>query len=432
MNPIVMSLGFLSCALLLSDRALYAAEPPRKAEAKNVRLISYLDLGPNGTGTQILMQRKTINGVERKFLYIGGIGQKGLGFHVVDVTNPRSPRIVKQMPKSQPNTSDGKIQLFGDILITRNETRVRRTGGEGPAGIRLYDIADPTNPKEISYFYTGGTGVHRFYWEGGPYVHVAGGADGFVRGPDGLFGRIYMIVDISDPKSPKEVSRWWIPGMWKGGGENPNWGKEETYNNHEVHALGNRTYNAWWDAGLVILDISDIKKPRFISRLDWSPPYGGATHTVLPLPQRKLLIITDEEVHDNCKGPLKLIWIVDITDETRPLPLSTFPRPQGDYCQRGKRFGPHSVHKNWKGSKIDDQVIYATYFNAGLRIVDISEPFRPEEIGYYVPAPPLGAKEQFVQTDDVYVDTEGYIYLSDRLHGGLWIVQFTGRTKRGK
>lgn len=78
---------------------------------------------------------------------------------------------------------------------------------------------------------------------------------------------------------------------------------------------------------------------------------------------------------------------------------------------------------------IDDKIMYATYFNAGLCIVDISDPFRPEEIGYYVPAPPKGVKENYVQTDDVYVDTKGYIYLSDRLHGGLWIVQFTGKKK---
>jgi hypothetical protein len=57
--------------------------------------------------------------------------------------------------------------------------------------------------------------------------------------------------------------------------------------------------------------------------------------------------------------------------------------------------------------------------------VDISNPFRPEEVGFFIPPAPKG--QQAIQINDVYVDSEGLIYITDRIGGGLYILEYTGR-----
>ena len=64
----------------------------------------------------------------------------------------------------------------------------------------------------------------------------------------------------------------------------------EHFHVHGAIPHGNRSYVALVDAGMAIVDISDVGKPKTISRLDWSPPYGGYAHTTLPLPGRKLVV----------------------------------------------------------------------------------------------------------------------------------------------
>jgi hypothetical protein len=70
-----------------------------------------------------------------------------------------------------------------------------------------------------------------------------------------------------------------------------------------------------------------------------------------------------------------------------------------------------------------DSLVYVTWFRGGLRIVDIADPFKPREVGYFIPTPGLGQKT--VQSNDVFVDDNGIIYLIDRLNG-LDILEYTG------
>src|SRR5574342_477328 len=111
------------------------------------------------------------------------------------------------------------------------------------------------------------------------------------------------------------------------------------------------------------------------SRFGWSPPYGGYTHTTLPLPGRKLVVATDESVKNDCQEGEKRVWVVDIREEKNPLTISSFPVPEGDFCKRGLRFGPHNVHENRPGSFQSENLIFVTYYNAELRIVDLRNPY---------------------------------------------------------
>ena len=95
----------------------------------------------------------------------------------------------------------------------------------------------------------------------------------------------------------------------------------------------------------------------------------------------------------------------------------------GDYCARGLRFGPHNHHENRPGTFQSDSIVFATYFNAGIRVYDTADPLHPVEIAWYVPAPPPG--QRAIQLNDVLVGADGLVFVTDRVRGGLYILRRT-------
>ncbi len=68
--------------------------------------------------------------------------------------------------------------------------------------------------------------------------------------------------------------------------------------------------------------------------------------------------------------------------------------------------------------------MFLTYFNAGLRAVDVSDPLRPKEVGCYVPATP--STQEAIQSNDIGTDEHGRLYLIDRWGAGMHIVEYSG------
>jgi hypothetical protein len=62
-----------------------------------------------------------------------------------------------------------------------------------------------------------------------------------------------------------------------------------------------------------------------------------------------------------------------------------------------------------------DNILYVTWFAGGLRAVDVSNPYQPAEVGYYVPLP--GKGQNTVQSNDVFRSADGLLYLIDRYDG---------------
>jgi len=191
-----------------------------------------------------------------------------------------------------------------------------------PVGLGIYDVSDPQRPKEIGLWRCAGNGVHRFTFDG-RYAYISPTVDGYV-------GNIVMILDLKNPAKPEEVGRWWMPGQWVAGGETPTW-KNDAHKCHHPLRFGNRLYTSYWQGGLVILDIDDMTKPKFVSGLDWSPPFPWPTHTALRIPfkikQRDFMLVSDEDVFrqpDFPQYPASFLWMVDVTDEKHPQPISTF------------------------------------------------------------------------------------------------------------
>ena len=200
------------------------------------------------------------------------------------------------------------------------------------------------------------------------------------------------------------------------------------YRIHNVNAYPqrpDRAYLGYMDGGAVILDTSNLGRMHMISQWDYHPPFEGMTHTVMPLFDRDLLIVCEERARagDPDEQPMYM-WVVDVREEPRPQSISICPPPNpADYGKRPGWYGPHNIFENdtLPTAWFSDKFIFAAMFNAGLRVYDISNPFRPEEVAYYVPPAPEGADS--IRINDVYVDEKGLVYAADRVKGGIYILE---------
>ena len=137
-----------------------------------------------------------------------------------------------------------------------------------------------------------------------------------------------------------------------------------------------------------------------------------------------------------------MLWIADITAETRPIGIATWtvPESSGHFCERGGRFGTHSSNESFTPIYYR-RVLFLAHFNAGVRALDVRDPYHPREIAYFIPATtdktdPRCVKVDGVdrckiaiQTNNVEVDDRGYIYAVDRANTGLHILSLTGEAR---
>ena len=377
----------------------------------NLRLVSRTKYGPTGAG-QVL--------VDRGYAYIAPM--EDVGVTIVDVRRAEQPQVVAQVPLPA-GVHTKKVQVAGDVMVIAHERQPRFDGRPAPGGIAMYDISLPAEPRPLGFFVTEGRGVHRFWFVDGRYAHLSATAEGF---SDKLYSdQIYRIIDLAQPNKPEEVGRWWIPGLWTAGGEQPNWPDGMNVRVHGApFVVGDRCYLGCVDWGWAILDMADMRRPGLITRHTFHPPFGDMLHTALPFPSRKLVICTQEAIykHADPRDGEKFMWIVDIREERNPIPVAAFRvRPDG-LAHPDYRFGPHNIHENRPGSLQREDRVYLTYFAGGLRIVDIKDPMTPQEIAWYVPEVSRPAP----QSNDVYVDSDGLIYLVDRFEGVLDILEHDG------
>ena len=368
------------------------------ARSLNTKLLSHIDCPGGG---QVWVDGHT--------LYVGHM-RAPAGTSIIDVADPRNPKVVAQIT-IPPGWHSHKVRVANGIMIVNHE----RQGSDGDAGfgggLGIYDVADPAAPQLICKWRTHGKGVHRYDFDG-RYAYISPTAEGYV-------GNIMMILDLTEPTRPQEVSRWWMPGQWTEGGERPSW-NGTAHRCHHPLRLGDRLYVSYWHGGFVILDIADLRRPRFVSGLDWSPPFPWPTHTALPIPfpirGRKLLVVADEDVARLTPEAFpSFLWLVDITDETRPTPFASFQLDEVDGSPQPSFTGCHQPCEIVTGTEIP-----TAWFAHGLRIVDIARPHAPRQVAWYLPPVPSGSER--VQSNDVTVDAQGRLYLLDRKRG-FWILE---------
>ena len=437
MKGISAKVGALSAALFISatswSGATRADPIPPGWEASNMEAIGYSDLQGRGGAFKLTIKKHG----EKWYLFMGHLWH--YGFSIIDVTDPKAPRYVKfvEMP-----TNNWTIQLtqHDNILVAAMEKQALAWGGDPnkpfSEGAIFWDISDPENPQKLSEWKTGATGTHRNSYPGGKYAFMSAGMPGYAGA-----GNILVILDISDPKNPKEVGRWWQQGQKEG--EAQIGGPRGFHGPANLSPDGKRLVMAYSPA-IVNLDISDVSNPKVIGQLRMSPPFLSAgsqsLHTSLPLWDRNLIYANSEASAERCNEGLNWAGLIQNKDPANMRLLSLFPLPQPpknapykNFCEKGGRFGPHNTNQEIHLPDVEKpgNLIYLTYFNAGLRIFDIKDPVQPFESGWFMaPQPvkrhgPQPPNDLVSQAEDVLVDTRGNIYLDDK-HWGLWILRYTG------
>ena len=398
------------------------------AEAWNVRLIGHSNLQGRDS-LQIALKGN--------FAYIGHHRGEALnpltgktepnGTSIVDVANPSQPKVVAHIP-GRKGAESRAVQVAHKYFDGKDYLLRNQESGEF-TGFEVWDITDKANPKMVS---TIGPlqAAHKSWWDAKTgYAYLSGTQSGWR-------GQHLIIYDLRNPHQPKFVSSWGLPQQRPGDS-----GAGGVSLHHPVIS-GNRAYLSYLYGGdMAILDITDKAHPRMISHLDFSPPFSGI-HTTVPFnglkvpnhtpgqgDTRNFLVLSEESFAYNCQELRRQMYIVDTTEETNPVPVAIFKVPDGSFCERDGRFGPHQLAETKDGEIIDGTLLYVAYFNAGLRIVDIADPYHPREVGFYIPDPVRSAKSRgsrIIQTNDVDLDYRGLIHITDRAGNGLHILEFTG------
>lgn len=434
---------------------------------KNMEFVGYDDLNKK-PGFQMAMQKA--NG--KYYLYASCYSSNGV--NILDVTDPYHPRKVKWLegPWPDENIRSGqlvcKIQVADGLMLTAHEPAMpilqgNRGDEPGFGALMIWDVkTDPEDPKPLSRIDFHGQGVHRFFYNGGDYAYLTATEDGY-----NVF--ILQIVDLHDPKNPVIVSKWAVPGqeMEPGHVLNPVTDIQLPMI-HAVMVKNDIAYVAAPNYGFTLLDVSDKKKPKEIGRLPINDAFGGgmqgtAVHTAMPLGDTRYAIVTSEGERptnfseewgafgtgmDCFSFKMNMFGVADVEDMDMPTLISMCPYPEvPEGYTHGKNFnfvdgirvpfGPHNMFDAFGPDvyeKRNDR-IYNAYFQAGLRAYDVSDPFMPKEIAYFMPPDP---KERLVKsengrtaadplvavTEDVLVDDRGYIYV-DTFNDGVYIVKCT-------
>ena len=366
------------------------------ARASNTRLVSYIDCPGGGQVWR-----------DGNMLYVSHMRPPD-GTSIYDVADPKHPKLVARLEVPM-GWHSHKVRAANGLMVVNYE-KFRDGTPEFGGGIGIFDVSTPAKPKLVHKWRVSGEGggVHRFDFDG-RYAYISPTAEGYV-------GNIMMILDLADPGAPGEVARWWIPGQHAAGGETYPWNDYVKPRCHHPLRRGNRLYVSYWHHGFYILDIADMSKPTLVSGVNPGPADPHPTHTALPMPAklkgRDIMLVADEDVAKLRPSPPAFAWVYDISFERQPMPIATFQVPglDADGAPQPPMMGCHQPAERFHGTTVP-----FAWFARGLRLVDVSDPFAPREVGYYEPDPPQGY--EMPSSNDVTVDASGLLYLIDRQRG---------------
>ncbi len=293
-----------------------------KGKAKNLSLVGSLELAPSGAAA---------HGDVAGWKNLAFIGKwrgacPGTGVDIIDISRPASPVKIADT-RDYPDTSMEDMQVISikgrDILAIG----LQDCGGDGvlgTVGLELYDITNPRDPQFLTLF-NGEDFADRFPADmaGGEHHHGHVHELDLVKAPGGRTLALLsspdleaitaraaplfddgvgdtLIVDISDPRNPFLAGDWGVlqePLLGLNTWFDVQAGGDARTLDHSVraNANGTRAYVSYWDAGFVILDISDPADPKFLGRTEYAPGDEGNAHSVDEARGGNLLVAADED-----------------------------------------------------------------------------------------------------------------------------------------
>ena len=469
-RPLVTSAALLALALPAAAAEQRLGAPP---EAANVALAGHDPLQAR-SAYQPTIHRQG----DRWIAYIGHHGGTDAvpapvnpmtgraepnGTSIVDVTDPTKPRYLRHVP-GQPGTYEqGGAQMVrvcdGARLPGGDKAAVymlRTFGGEAH---EIWNVADPENPKLVTRI-GGLRDTHKNWWECDTGIaYLVSGAPGWRT------RRMTQVYDLSDPANPRKIRDFGLPGQEPGAtGPVPT----EAHGPISAGAQGNRVYFGYGTNKGGFLQIVDreklLKGPAEPTPENLAAPEVGrmamlplnGAHTTFPMlgmpvaefardkvgATRDFVMLVDEAIANECNEARQMVWFADVTVEAAPMVISswTVPEASGDFCARGGRFGSHSSNESM-APVFYKKLAMITFFNAGLRVLDVRDPYHPREVGHFIPAITDATDKRCVtvegrercrvaiQSNNVETDERGFIYVVDRANTGLHILRLEGEAR---
>ena len=446
-------------------------DPP---EAHNMRLVGHDDLQARSA------YQPTIHKQGNRYIaYIGHHGGTDAvpkpinpitgqaefnGTSILDVTDAANPKYLKHLPGLEGKYEGGGAQMVrvcdGASLPKGDKSAVYMLRVFGGQAHEIWNVADPADPKLITRIVSG-KDTHKNWWE------CDTGIAFLVSGePSWRTRRMTQVYDLSDPARPVKIRDFGLPGQQPGSeGAVPT----ELHGGISLGPQANRVYFGYGTNKGGVLQIIDRDKllngPKeptpenlrypVVGQLEMMPITG--VHTAFPLgkmriaefakdkagSERDIVMLVNESILNECTEARQMVWFADVTVESRPMVVSSYTvnEASGNFCQRGGRFGAHSSNESMAPVFYKKLAIIA-FFNAGVRAVDVRDPFHPKEVAHFVPAITEATDKRClkvdgqdrckvaIQTNNVETDERGYIYIVDRANTGLHILQLTGDAKK--
>lgn len=268
----------------------------------------------------------------KEYAIVGDISHGLANFSIVDVTNPNNPIEV-----SSTSYTAFDMKVWQNFLYVVDGARDKTAEDEGA----IYDISDPSNPVAVGSF----PSCHNIFIDDQGFLYLTGRND-FIDSQEITFGiSIYNLNN--SPTLPELV---WTSDL------DPS---------HDIAVIGDRMYDFHKESGTFIYDVSDRNQPALLGTID--PPINIFHHSGWPTPDGQHLFITDEfadteAVEAVMEGPD--IPIYNISDPANPVLV-------GEIHDDSSR-----VHNLY----IIDTLAYVSYYAAGLKVFDVSDPANPEAL----------------------------------------------------
>ncbi len=356
-----------------------------------------------------------------------------------------------------------------------------------PASVRTVDVT-PSHP--VANPIIGSlAGTHKNWWECDTGIAYLVGRRSTDTAAGWRPGNHIFIFNLGDPANPVFIRDWALDGQQPGAPIPATFNAVPSIHgpistgpdaaSNPIKGTGatlNRVYFAYGTGDNGVMQVADRNKILTTAATDYKTaevgrfvmnPINGA-HTSFPIGtftipdwvkneegvERDFVAVVSEETDNQCTGPRHLVYMVDVTEFTITTAGATTPvgtivsHPQGqanyqvfdaagDFCDRGGRFGPHATHEEF-GPPFYQKIVFVSYFNAGVRAIDVRDPFNPQEVGFYIPATTdntdfrcatINGQQSCkiaIQTNNVATDDRGFIYIVDRANTGAHILQLTG------
>ncbi len=272
------------------------------------------------------------------------------------------------------------------------------------SGIKIIDVTNPSRPVEVADLNTV-PGFDVKTWQNYAYTVTGGGGSG-------------SVIDLTIPDDPQVVGSFpsahnitiaengYMYAANPGGIKiydlnpdptNPAFVGQVGTSGHDATVVGDILYDFHGRAGTFFYDISNPAAPNLLGEIQ--TPEINYHHSGWPTKDGRYVYICDELPH--FEGLLTDITIWDISDFTNPVLVNSISDPTA------------TVHNLF----IVGDYVYVSYYSAGFKVFDASDPVNPELI-YQYDTEPIVEGVGFDGAWGVYpLAPSGNIYVSDRTHG---------------